>query len=189
MPKQPRLGRRGGIVPFAAHRGRNLPADRPMTPSSSAARSMTASGDARAVPAIRPGDTIQRRRTSVQQGLPIRRLLTKDQTPTASGLVPMPYMTAAQPRTSRVRCLAQVRRPVLGPWPNFGHDPMYWYRLDAGWAVQRRGDTLHQAEVPNHLCGRRASPNPRWREGLHRHDRRGGCVLGAEPALGAGADT
>ena len=127
---------------------------------------------------------------SVKQGLPIRRLLMRDKT--AYSVRPsflMPYMTARVQDVEDPLFLRKFGVPFWALAHVFGHDPMYWYRLECGLGrFSVVGTTVRQAELPEHLLAD---------EHHQRHDGKkvyiattvgSGCVLGAEPAETAGAD-
>jgi len=113
-------------------------------------------------------------RTSVKQGLPIRRLLTRDKA--AYSVRPsfvLPYMTA---RTADVEGPLFLRKFAVPFWALarvFGHDPTYWYRLECGLGrFQRRGDHRPPGGPARASPGRRTPSDARRPEDRHRHDRR-----------------
>jgi hypothetical protein len=116
-------------------------------------------------------------RTSVKQGLPIRRLLTRDKA--AYSVRPsfvLPYMTA---RT------ADVEGPVLGAGPRLRPRPdlLVSPGVRPG-PVQRRGDHRPPGGPARASPGRRTPSDARRPEDLHRHDRR----LRLPPGGRAGGD-
>src|SRR3954449_5828994 len=129
-------------------------------------------------------------RTSVRQGLPIRRLLTRDKT--AYSVRPsflMPYMTA---RTADVEGPLFLRKFAVPFWALarvFGHDPTYWYRLECGLGrFSVAGTTVRRADLPEHLL---ADEHHQTLDGPKVDIATtvgSGCVLGAEPAATAGTD-
>jgi hypothetical protein len=149
----------------------------------------------RRVPELFPADfahgyQLKDARTSAKLGIRIRRIALKDGT--AYSLRPsfvMPYLTA---RTSDVEDALFLRHFGVPFWALahvFGHDPMFWYRLECGLGrFSIVGTTVGQAAVPEHLV---ADEHHQTRDG-HKvfiaTTVGAGCCLGAEPAPTAGAD-
>jgi len=129
-------------------------------------------------------------RMSVKQGLPIRRILLKDNI--AYSIRPsflMPYMTA---RTADVQGPLFLRKFGVPFWALahvFGADPMYWYRMECGLGrFSVVGTTVRRAEVPENLLADEHH-QPWDGEKVYVATTVGaGCCLGAEPAKTAGTD-
>ncbi len=129
-------------------------------------------------------------RISAKQGLPIRRILTRDGA--AYSVRPsflMPYLTA---RTEDVEGPLFLRKFGVPFWALahvFGDDPMYWYRLECGLGrFSVVGATVRKAGLPEHLL---ADEHHQTRDGEKVYIATtvgGGCCLGAEPAATAGTD-
>jgi hypothetical protein len=129
-------------------------------------------------------------RTSVKQGIPIRRILLKDKT--AYSIRPsflMPYMTA---RTAEVEGPLFLRKFGVPFWALaevFGADPMYWYRLECGLGrFSVVGTTVRQADVPVHLLADEHHQPLDGQKVYIATTVGSGCCLGAEPAEAAGTD-
>jgi hypothetical protein len=129
-------------------------------------------------------------RMSVKRGLPIRRILMKDKS--AYSIRPsfvMPYMTA---RTTEVEGPMFLRKFGVPFWALarvFGGNPMYWYRLECGLGrFSVVGTTVHQAELPDHLLADEHHQTLDGKKVYIATTVGGGCVLGAEPSVAAGAD-
>jgi hypothetical protein len=129
-------------------------------------------------------------RTSVRQGTPIRRLLTRDKA--AYSVRPsflMPYMTA---RTADVEGPLFLRKFAVPFWALarvFGHDPMYWYRLECGLGrFSVAGTTVRRADLPEHLLADEHHQTLDGRKVYIATTVGSGCILGAEPAATAGTD-
>src|SRR3982750_4688770 len=129
-------------------------------------------------------------RTSVKQGLRIRRILLKDGT--AYSIRPsflMPYLTA---RTADVEGPLFLRRFGVPFWALarvFGHDPMFWYRLECGLGRSSVvGTTVRQAAVPEHLVADEHHQSCDGQKVFIATTVGRGCCLGAEPAPTAGTD-
>ena len=129
-------------------------------------------------------------RRSVKQRVPIRRILLKDQT--AYSVRPsflMPDMTAHVEDVEGPLFLRTFGVPFWALARVFGHNPMYWYRMECGLGrFSVVGTTVRQAEVPDHLL---ADEHHQTLDGTKVYIATtvgDGCVLGAEPAVAAGAD-
>ena len=136
------------------------------------------------------GYELKDNRVSVKQGLPIRRILLKDQT--AYSIRPsflMPDMTA---RTEDVEGPLFLRKFGVPFWALahvFGHDPMDWYRLECGLGrFSVVGTTVRQAELPEHLLADEHHQTLDGQKVYLATTVGGGCCLGAEPAATAGTD-
>ena len=136
------------------------------------------------------GYELKDNRVSVKQGLPIRRILLKDQT--AYSVRPsflMPDMTA---RTEDVEGPLFLRKFGVPFWALahvFGHDPMDWYRLECGLGrFSVVGTTVRQAELPEHLLADEHHQTLDGQKVSIATTVGGGCCLGAEPAATAGTD-
>lgn len=129
-------------------------------------------------------------RMSVKRRTRIRRILLKDGT--AYSIRPsflMPYLTA---RTADVQGPLFLRRFGVPFWALarvFGHDAMFWYRLECGLGrCSVVGTTVRQAAVPEHLVADEHH-QPCDAQTVYIATTVGsGCCLGAEPALTAGTD-
>jgi len=128
-------------------------------------------------------------RVSAKQGVTIRRLRLKDGT--TYSIRPsflMPYMTA---RTADVEGPLFLRKFAVPFWALarvFGHDPMYWYRLECGLGRASIVGTTVKVELPEHLL---ADEHHQVRQGQKIYIATTvaeGCCLGAEPATTAGTD-
>jgi hypothetical protein len=141
-------------------------------------------------PDLALGYQLKDARNSAKQGVRIRRILLKDGS--AYSIRPsflMPYMAA---RTDDVEGPLFLRKFAVPFWALarvFGHDPMYWYRLECGLGrFSVAGTTVRQAELPEHLL---ADEHHQTRDGQKVYIATtvgDGCILGAEPAEAAGAD-
>ena len=137
-----------------------------------------------------PGYQLMGRRTSVKQGVPIRRVRLKDGT--AYSIRPsflLPYMTA---RTADVEGPLFLRTFGVPFWALarvFGGNAMFWYRLECGFGrLSVVGTTIRQAQIPEHLL---ADEHHQSRDGQKTYIATtvgSGCCLGAEPAPSAGTD-
>ena len=129
-------------------------------------------------------------RISVKLGLLIRRLLMKDKT--AYSIRPsflMPYMTA---RTEDVEAPLFLRKFGVPFWALahvFGHDPMFWYRLECGLGrFSVVGTTVRQADLPEHLLADEHHQTLDGQKVYLATTVGSGCLLGVEPAKTAGTD-
>ena len=129
-------------------------------------------------------------RVSAKQGVKIRRVLLKDQT--AYSIRPsflMPSMTARAAEVEGPLFLRKFGVPFWALAHVFGHDPMFWYRLECGLGrFSVVGTTVRQAELPKHLL---ADEHHQPRDGQKTSIATtvaDGCCLGAEPAEAAGTD-
>ena len=129
-------------------------------------------------------------RVSTKQRLRIRRILLKGGT--AYSIRPsflMPYLTA---RTADVQGPLFLRRFGVPFWALarvFGHDPMFWYRLECGLGrFSIVGTTVRQAALPAHLVADEHHQSCDGQKVFIATTVGAGCCLGAEPAPTAGAD-
>jgi len=129
-------------------------------------------------------------RISAKQGLPIRRILTRDGA--AYSVRPsflMPYLTA---RTEDVEGPLFLRKFGVPFWALahvFGDDPMYWYRLECGLGrFSVVGATVRKAGLPEHLLADEHHQSLDGEKVYIATTVGGGCCLGAEPATTAGTD-
>jgi hypothetical protein len=129
-------------------------------------------------------------RFSAKQDVPIRRVLLKDGT--AYSIRPsflMPYMTA---RTDDVQGPLFLRLFGVPFWALarvFGHDAMYWYRLECGLGrFSVVGTTVRQAELPEHLLADEHHQPLDGEKVFIATTVGSGCCLGAEPAAAAGTE-
>jgi hypothetical protein len=129
-------------------------------------------------------------RISVKQSLPIRRLLLRDHS--AYSVRPsflMPYMTARVAEVEDPLFLRKFGVPFWALAHVFGHDPMYWYRLECGLGrFSIVGTTVRQADVPAHLLADEHHQSLDGQKVYIATTVGSGCCLGAEPAATAGTD-
>jgi hypothetical protein len=129
-------------------------------------------------------------RMSVKRGLPIRRLLTRDKA--AYSIRPsfvMPYMTARAEDVEGPLFLRKFGVPFWALARVFGHDPMYWYRLECGLGrFSVVGTTVRRADLPEHLLADEHHQTLDGQKVSIATTVGSGCVLGAEPAATAGTD-
>jgi hypothetical protein len=129
-------------------------------------------------------------RMSAKQGLPIRRILLKSGV--AYSVRPsflMPYMTARVADVEGPLFLRKFGVPFWALARVFGADPMYWYRLECGLGRSSVvGTTIRQADVPEHLLADEHHQTLDGQKVYIATTVGGGCCLGAEPAMAAGAD-
>lgn len=136
------------------------------------------------------GFELKDRRPSVKLGMKIRRVKLRDGT--AYSVRPsfvMPYMTG---RTEDVEGPLLLRKYAVPYWVLaclFGHDPMYWYRLEQSLGRNSIvGTTVRQAELPEHVL---ADEHHQPRDGVKNYIATTigeGCCLGAEPVENAGTE-
>jgi hypothetical protein len=129
-------------------------------------------------------------RLSTKQRLRIRRIVVKDGT--AYSIRPsflMPYLTA---RAADVQGPLFLRRFGVPFWALarvFGHDPMFWYRLECGLGrFSIVGTTVRQAALPADLVADEHHQPCDGQKVFIATTVGAGCCLGAEPAPTAGAD-
>ena len=129
-------------------------------------------------------------RTSVKQGVPIRRILLRDKI--AYSIRPsflMPYMTA---RTADVEGPLFLRKFGVPYWALahvFGGDPTSWHRLECGLGrFSVVGTTVRQAEVPAHLLADEHHQTLDGEKVYIATTVGAGCCLGAEPSATAETD-
>jgi hypothetical protein len=129
-------------------------------------------------------------RMSAKQRLPIRRIVLKDGT--AYSIRPsfvMPYLTA---RTTDAEGPLFLRRFGVPFWALarvFGHDPMFWYRLECGLGrASIVGTTIRQGAVPEHLLADEHHQTCDGQKVFIATTVGSGCCLGAEVAPTAGTD-
>jgi hypothetical protein len=129
-------------------------------------------------------------RTSVKQGVPIRRLLTRDKT--AYSIRPsflMPYMTARADDVEGPLFLRKFGVPFWALARAFGRDPMYWYRLECGLGrFSVVGTTVRQVDLPAHLLADEHHQTLDGHKVYIATTVGSGCILGVEPAATAGTD-
>jgi hypothetical protein len=129
-------------------------------------------------------------RTSVKQGFRIRRILLKDGT--ASSLRPSFLMPSLTARTAAVEGPLFLRRFGVPFWALarvFGHNPMFWYRLECGLGRSSVvGTTVRQGALPEHLLADEHHQTCDGQKVYIATTVGSGCCLGAEPAPTAGAD-
>jgi len=128
-------------------------------------------------------------RVSAQQGVMIRRLRLKDGT--TYSIRPsflMPCMTARTVDVEGPLSLRNFGVPFRALAHVFGHDPMYWYRLECGLGRASVVGTTVKGELPEPLL---ADEHHQVRDGQKvsiATTVAEGCCLGAEPAETAGTD-
>jgi hypothetical protein len=129
-------------------------------------------------------------RNSAKQEVLIRRILLKDGS--AYSIRPSFLMLSMAARTDEVEGPLFLRKFAVPFWALarvFGHDPMYYYRLECGLGrFSIAGTTVRQAELPEHLL---ADEHHQTRDGQKVYIATtvgSGCLLGVEPAETAGAD-
>lgn len=129
-------------------------------------------------------------RVSEKAGLTIRRIELRDGTAyTVRPSFVMPYMTGRTDELEGALFLRKFGVPYWALARVFGHDPMYWYRLES--ALGRNsivGTTVRKADLPEHLL---ADEHHQPRDGTKNYIATtigSGCCLGAELAESAGAD-
>jgi hypothetical protein len=128
-------------------------------------------------------------RESVKRRVKIRRIILKDGT--AYSIRPsflMPYMTARVEDVEGPLFLRTFGVPFWAMTHVFGHDPMYWYRLECGLGRASVVGTTVKVELPEHLL---ADEHHQVRDGQKVYIATtvaDGCCLGAEPAETAGTD-
>ncbi len=128
-------------------------------------------------------------RESVKRRVKIRRIILKDGT--AYSIRPsflMPYMTARVEDVEGPLFLRTFGVPSWAMTHVFGHDPMYWYRLECGLGRASVVGTTVKVELPEHLL---ADEHHQVRDGQKVYIATtvaDGCCLGAEPAETAGTD-
>jgi hypothetical protein len=129
-------------------------------------------------------------RRSAKQGLRIRRILLKDGT--AYSIRPsflMPYLTARTTDVENPLFLRAFGVPFWALARVFGHDPMFWYRLESGLGRSSVvGTTVRQGAVPEHLLADEHHQSCDGQKVFIATTVGSGCCLGAEPAVTAGAD-
>jgi hypothetical protein len=101
----------------------------------------------------------------------------------------MPYMTALTKDVESPLFLRKFGVPFWALAHVFGHDPMFWYRLECGLGrFSVVGTTLRQADLPEHLSADEHHQSLDGQKIYIATTVAKGCVLGAEPALSAGTD-
>jgi hypothetical protein len=129
-------------------------------------------------------------RVSAKQEVLIRRIVLKGGA--AYSIRPaslMPYLTARVEQAEGPLFLRKFGAPFWALAHVFGHDPMFWYRLECGpGRFSIVGTTVRRAELPEHLL---ADEHHQSLDGTKLYIATtvgSGCCLGAEPALAAGTD-
>jgi hypothetical protein len=129
-------------------------------------------------------------RMSAKQEIPIRRIRLKDGT--AYSIRPsflMPYLSA---RTEEVEGPLFLRKFGVPFWALarvFGHDPMFWYRLECGIGrFSVVGTTVRHGGLPEHLLADEHHQVLNGEKIYIATTVGGGCCLGAEPAPAAGTE-
>ena len=128
-------------------------------------------------------------RLSAKQEVLIRRIVLRDGT--AYSIRPsflMPHLSA---RTADVEGPLFLRKFGVPFWALahvFGHDPMFWYRLECGLGrFSVVGTTVRHAELPEHLVADEHHQECDGQKLYIATTVGSGCCLGAEPAAAAGA--
>jgi hypothetical protein len=134
------------------------------------------------------GYELKDRRESAKTGITIRRIELRDGT--SYSIRPsflMPYLSA---RTDDVEAPLFLRKFGVPYWAlayAFGHDPMYWYRLEVGLGGNSIvGTTVRRVALPEHLL---ADEHHQPRDGEKNYIATtvgSGCCLGAAVAESAG---
>ena len=136
-----------------------------------------------------PGYQLMGHRESIKRRVKIRRIILKDGT--ASSIRPsflMPSMTARVEDVEGPLFWRTFGVPFWALTHVFGHDPMYWYRLECGLGRASVVGTTVKGELPEHLL---ADEHHQGRDGQKVYIATtvaDGCCLGAEPAETAGTD-
>lgn len=137
------------------------------------------------------GYTLKDDRVSVKRGLRQRRICCKA-TGAAFSVRPcfvLPYMTAWTDQADGPLFLRSFGVPFWALARVFGHNPMFWYRLEVGLGRHSIvGTTVRHAELPEHLL---ADEHHQPRDGVKNYIATtvaAGCCLGAALAQTAGAD-
>src|SRR5512135_2236105 len=129
-------------------------------------------------------------RASVKQEVPIRRVALSDGT--AYSIRPpflMPYMVGRVDEVEGPLFLRKFGVPYWALAYVFGGDPMYWYRQECGLGrFSVVGTTVRRADVPAHLLADEHHQTLDGEKVYIATTVGAGCVLGAEPALAAGAE-
>lgn len=149
----------------------------------------------RTAPELFPADfargyELKDERMSVKQGLPIRRILTRDGA--AYSVRPsflMPYMTARVADVEGPLFLRTFGVPFWALAQVFGGDPMSWYRRECGLGRSSvAGTTARRVGLPEHLLADEHHQSLDGRKVYVATTVGSGCCLGAEPAEAAGTD-
>lgn len=136
------------------------------------------------------GYELKDNRVSEKAALRIRRIELRDGT--AYSIRPsfiMPYMTGRTKQVEGPLFLRKFGVPYWGLAYVFGHNPMYWYRLES--ALGRNsivGTTVRKADLPEHLL---ADEHHQPRDGTKNYIATtvgSGCCLGAEVTESAGTE-
>jgi hypothetical protein len=132
--------------------------------------------------AFAQGYTLLDQRVSIKRGLRQRRIRCKA-TGEAFSIRPsfvLPYMTAWTDAAAGPLFLRAFGVPFWALARVFGHDPMYWYRLEVGLGRSSIvGTTVRQAAIPEHLL---ADEHHQPRDGVTNYVATtvgAGCCLGA----------
>jgi hypothetical protein len=129
-------------------------------------------------------------RVSAKQEVLIRRIVLKDGA--AYSIRPaflMPYLTARVEEAEGPLFLRKFGVPFWALARVFGHDPMFWYRLECGLGrFSIVGTTVRRAELPEHLLADEHHQSLDGNKLYIATTIGSGCCLGAEPALAAGTD-
>ena len=128
-------------------------------------------------------------RVSAKQSVTIRRLRLKDGT--TSSIRPSFLMPSRTARTADVEGPLFLRKFGVTFWALahvFGHDPMYWYRLECGLGRASIVGTTVKVELPEHLLADEHHQVRDEQKVYIATTVADGCYLGAEPAETAGTD-
>jgi hypothetical protein len=137
------------------------------------------------------GYTLKDDRVSAKRGLRVRRIRCKA-TGAAFSVRPcfvLPYMTAWTDEACGPLFLRSFGVPFWALARVFGHDPMFWYRIEVGLGRHSIvGTTVRHGDLPEHLL---ADEHHQPRDGVKNYIATtvgAGCCLGAALAQTAGAD-
>src|SRR4051795_3361979 len=129
-------------------------------------------------------------RVSAKQKVVIRRIVLNDGA--AYSIRPsflMPYMAARVEDVEGPLFLRKFGVPFWALARVFGHDPMYWYRLECGLGrFSVVGTTVRQADLPEHLLADEHHQTLDGQKVSIATTVGSGCCLGVEPAEAAGTD-
>jgi hypothetical protein len=136
------------------------------------------------------GFTMKDRRMSRKAALPVRRIELRDGT--AYSIRPsfvMPYLTAATAAVEGPLFLRKFGVPFWALARVFGHDPMFWFRLECQLGRNSIvGTTVRQAAIPEHLLADEHHQTCDGDKVYIATTVGGGCCLGAAVAPSASTE-